>query len=315
MSGTGGFQTSINTLQAPAVPGDFASANPRATVLAGPGGLIAGPGGLVVGRFCFRDSSDLRKVTNAYLGGAAQVAGFVAREQQGLNTTYLSNASNSIPAGFGATVFKEGEFWAQNDGSAEATPGMNVYANFADGKATAGTAATKSGALTGSIAASTFSVTGSIADNLMTVTAVGSGTIVAGATISGTNVASGSKVVRQVSGTAGGIGVYEVSIAEQTAASTTISGTYGTMTVTAAPSGALAVGMTLTDGSGGAVVGSRITQLLTGTGGTGTYVLDNNTAVTSQTDIQFAMNVLTKWYVDSFALAGEPMKITSWPNG
>ncbi len=316
MSGSNGFQTTVNTVQASAVAGDFASANPRATVDAGPGGLVAATGGVTVGRFAFRDPSNLQQVSNAFIGGAAQVAGFVAREQQGLNTTYLSTSSMLVPAGFGITLFKEGDFWVVNDGAGQALPGQKAYANFADGKVTfaATGSATKTGALTGSVAASTFSVTGSITGNVMTVTVVGSGTVVPGATISGTGVTSGSKVIRQLTGTTGGVGTYEVTPQEQSAASTTISGTYGTMTVTVAPASPLAVGMTLTNGTG-AVVGSTITALGTGTGGTGTYILDNNTAVTSTADIQFATNVETKWTAESYGLAGELVKMTSWPNG
>lgn len=309
---TAGFQTGVSVLQAPAVAGDWASENPRASVNAGPGGLVAGAAGLTVGRFAWRDPSGLNTVLNTGFGAPT---GFVDRRQQGLNTTYLSDASMFIPAGFGVVLQKEGDYWVVNDGSSQAKPGQVAYANFADGKVTFGTAATKTGALTGSIAATTFSVTGSIADNVLTVTAVGSGTVVAGGTISGTGVTSGTKITRQLTGTAGGVGTYEVSIGEQTVTSTTISGTYGLMTVTVAPATPLAVGMILTDGSGGAVVGTQITQLGTGTGGTGTYVVDNNTVVTSQSDIQFATNVATKWTAETFGLAGELVKITSWPNG
>src|ERR1019366_3550982 len=90
----------------------------------------------------------------------------------------------------------------------------------ATGSATTGASATGS-----SIAASTFSVTASTAHNQLTVTAVGSGAVVAGATLTAL-AASGTKVVGQLSGTIGGIGIYEVDIPEQTVASGTITGTY-----------------------------------------------------------------------------------------
>ncbi len=79
--------------------------------------------------------------------------------------------------------------------------------------------------------AATFVVTGSIAPlagtsyGLMTVTAVTSGTIVVGQGCSGTNVANGTQVRAQLTGTAGGIGTYVVS-PSQTAASGTINGLY-----------------------------------------------------------------------------------------
>ena len=78
--------------------------------------------------------------------------------------------------------------------------------------------------LTGTIA-NNFVVTGSITGTVMTVTAVTSGTIVVGQGCSGTNVANGTQVMQQLTGTAGGIGTYQVNIS-QTAASGTINGRY-----------------------------------------------------------------------------------------
>lgn len=78
--------------------------------------------------------------------------------------------------------------------------------------------------LTGTIAP-TFVVTGSIAATTMTVTAVTSGTITVGAGASGANVANGTQIIQQLTGTAGGIGTYKVNIS-QTAASATINGRY-----------------------------------------------------------------------------------------
>jgi len=66
---------------------------------------------------------------------------------------------------------------------------------------------------------------------LLTVTGSVTGTIYPGTTISGTGVATGTQIVSQVSGTAGAAGTYLVSIPEQTVSATTISGTYGTLTV------------------------------------------------------------------------------------
>ena len=128
------------------------------------------------------------------------------------------------------------------------------------------------------IAPATFSVTGSIAGNVLTVTAVSSGTIVNGATISGTGITVGTTIGNQLSGTAGGVGTYSVSVS-QTAASTTISGTYGTLTVGGTVGGVWAVGQTVTGGTTSA--GTIITQLGTGTGGAGTYFVNNTQTVAS----------------------------------
>lgn len=299
-----GFQTQVNVQPAPAVAGDFCDTNPRASYNAGPFGLAAGDNGVVIGLFGWVDPSDLRKVSNS---GSGRPQGFVHREQQGLITTYLSAAGMVIPAGFQMALMAAGGFWVKNDGTTEAQPGQKCYANFADGKATFG--AGQSAVVTGSVAASTFNVTGAINDNVLSVTAVTSGTVVAGASISGTGIAAGTKVTRQIDGAVGGIGTYEVSIGEQVVASTAVAGTYGTLTVTAVTSGQLGVGDTLT--GTGVTAGTTLTQLLTGQGGDGTYVVDNNTVVAS-TSITAATNIDTGWEARSFGLPGELVKISTW---
>ena len=77
-----------------------------------------------------------------------------------------------------------------------------------------------------SLGSHTVIFTGSVAaaSTTLTVSAVASGTIYLGMTISGTGVTAGTKIVSQTSGTAGGVGVYVVSVL-QTVASTTITGT------------------------------------------------------------------------------------------
>ena len=132
--------------------------------------------------------------------------------------------------------------------------------------------------VTGSVAASTFTATGSIAGNLLSVSAVGAGTIVAGATVAGTGVTASTIITGQRSGTPGGVGVYTVNN-NQVAASTSLSGTYGTLTVTAVSSGTLSVGQTLAGGT--IAAGTQITQLGTGTGTTGTYFVSTNTVSAS----------------------------------
>lgn len=146
----------------------------------------------------------------------------------------------------------------------------------------AGAANPNVASVTASIAASTSTSTGSIAGQLLTVTAVSVGTLVAGTTISGTGITAGTKITGQVSGTAGGIGVYTVDNVHTTpTASVTIAGTYGTLTVTAVSSGTLSVGQTIAGGATPA--GTQITQLGTGVGLTGTYFVSSNTVVASTT--------------------------------
>lgn len=311
MSGTGGWQTQVYGQPAAAIAGDRASRNPIFSYDAGPGGLVAGTS-LFVGRFAWvtspLDPNGTPSIANSF--GTGLPSGFLMNGQQGLQPNYLANAGMQVQPGYECALQVAGDFWAVNDGSSEALFGQKAYANLADGKITfaATGTPTQAASVTASVAASTFSVTGSIAGDVLSVSAVGSGTVVAGATISGTGVASGTKVVSQLSGTAGGIGTYRVSIPQQTVASTTVSGTYGTMTVTAVGSGALAVGQQIS--GSGVVAGTTITQLGTGTGGTGTYIVDNNTVVGSTT-ITTNSNVETKFFARSTGLAGEIVKISS----
>lgn len=307
-----GMQTQVGAQYAPAVEGDFCDLNPRFTVDAGPGGLVCGANGVTVGRFAWAtmqaiDPDNAPAIVNNF--GVGAVTGFVHREQQGLNTTYLLDASMIVPVGFPITLFSGGGFWVKNAGTTQALLGQKAYAKFTDGSisfAATGSPLTASGTAS-SVAAETFSVTGSIAGNVMTVTAVGSGTIVPGATISGTNVVSGTQVVTQLSGTAGGVGTYAVNIAEQAVASTTISGTYGLMTVGGTVTGTFEVGATISGTN--VATGTQIIALGTGTGGAGTYVVNNNTVVSSTT-ITATTNVETKWVAMSSGLAGELVKIS-----
>lgn len=311
------FQKAVNTQPAPAVEGDFASANPRASVLAGPGGLVAGPSGLLIGRFAWLsmsqvDSNDAPAVANNT--GSGVISGFVHREQQGLITTYLTESGMLIPAGYQVTLMDAGDFWCVNRGAAMAQVGMKAYANYADGSISfAATGSPGSASATGSIAANTGSFTGSIADDVLTLTAVGSGVAVPGGTLSGTGVATGTMIVSQLTpllaGEAtGGIGRYVVSIPEQVVASTTISETYGTFTAASGLSGVFGIGDTLT--GTGITTPTAITALGTGTGGLGTYIVNNNTVVTSTT-ISGGLNFETKWFCRSPGLNGELVKISS----
>lgn len=312
---SGGIQSSVTTQPAPGIAGDFCDANPRYSAIAGPSGLVAGVSGLVIARFAWTSNAIIDgdgAPAAANNNGSGPVSGFVGRAQQGLITTYLSSAGMTIPAGFPCTLFSAGDFWVKNDGATQALPGQKTYANFADGKATFAAAGAPAGASgsSSSIAAGTSSVTGSITNDVLTVTAVGSGTVYPGTTLSGTGVASGTQVVGQLSGTPGGAGTYSVSIPEQTVASTTISGTYGILTVGGTVAGAFGVGDTLSGTN--VVAGTAITALISGTGGAGTYAVNNNTVV-SATAITAATNVETSWYARSSGLPGELVKISNVP--
>lgn len=305
------FQTSVQINPAPGQPGDFASANWRDAVLAGPGALVAGPAGVTPGRFAWVDPSG----TFATNFGTGLPAGFVHRVLgEALITTFLAETSNLIFSGWEVTLFNTGDFWVLNAGTNNVTIGMKAYASYADGSVTFGaTGSPPAGAsVTGSIAAAaTTSVTGSIAANVLTVTAVGSGTLVPGATLSGTGVTTGTTIVRQLTGTTGGIGTYQVST-QETAVSTTITATYGVLTVTAVGSGALVVGDVLS--GSGVTAGTFITAFGTGTGGIGTYYVSASQTAASTT-VAATAAIETKWIAMSTGLAGEVIKMSSRPLG
>lgn len=300
------FPNQVNGQAAIGVAGDFASSNPRFAVVPPNGGdFQAGPAGVTIGRFAWQDAAGNGMISNT---GSGPVTGFVHREQQGLITAYLSEAGMTIPAGFPVTLHNGGDFFVVNAGSTEALIGQVAYADAATGVVTfAASGSAGSASVTASIAAATGSVTGSISNNVMTVTAVGSGVVVPGGLLSGTNVATGTRVVSQISGTTGGIGTYYVSIQDQAAGSTTISETYGTMTVTAVASGVLGVGDLITSG---ASAGTAITALGTGTGGTGTYVVNNTQTVSSGTLVA-GTTVATKWVAASYGAPGALVIISS----
>ncbi len=318
------FQTQVYVQPAPAVAGDFASANPRWTYVAGPGGAVAGPNGVTVGLFAWAapappDADGAPTIMNNY--GSAAPAGIIAREQQALITGYLQAASNLIPAGFPVTPFTGADIWVKNSGSTQAVPGQKAYANYASGAvsfAATGSPSTGATSTSASIVAATASVTASLSNNIMTVTVVGSGTLVPGGVLTG--FATGTQIVSQLvpllSGeTTGGVGRYYVSIPEQTVASGTVTETYGLLTTAATITGTFTVGGILT-GSGGATVtsGSVITGLGTGTGGTGTYYV-NPTQSSGSGTIAETGNIETKWIAMSSGLVNELVKISTQPLG
>lgn len=120
------FQSTVNTTPAPAVAGDFASANPNASVVAGPGAFVAGTGGCNVGVFGFADANGL--VTNA---GSGVPTGFVHREVNALIVTWLAESSMNIPVGRPVTLMSAGDFWAKT--LTNATVGQKVFASNTDG--------------------------------------------------------------------------------------------------------------------------------------------------------------------------------------
>lgn len=315
---SGGIQQSVTVQPAVGVVGDFASANQRFSQLAGPGAIVAGPNGLVIGKFAWLsysqvDGDGAPAAANNFGSGA--VAGFVGRAQQGLITTYLTPAGMTIPAGFQATLFSGGDFWALNSGVSAARPGMKAYASFVDGSVTfaaAGAPTTTSAATTAIAAGTAATGTGTIQGNVLTISGV-SNTIYPGAVVSGSGVASGTTIAAQISGTPGGAGIYAVNIPSQSVASTAITITPYVMTVSGAVTGpAITTGAVIQSAGGtptGVVVGAPVTAQITGT----TFVVATGGGVVTSGTVVLALNVETSWYGKSFGANGEIVKISNVP--
>lgn len=300
-----GFQKQVNLTPAPAVAGDFASSNPRATVLAGPGGLVAGALGVTVGKFAWVDDDG---VTVQSFGTATKAPqGFVHREQQALIQQYLAESGMNIPQGFPVVLHNEGDFWAKLAGDNAAVIGSAIYADYSNGDVCA-VAAPAGASVTASMGA-TFTASGSGTN--LTVSAV-TGKITVGETLgTTTGITAGTTIVSQTSGTPGGAGVYVTSAATTISAATATS--FGnTLNVTAVGSGVLEVGDAVS-GTGipsGAVVASQVSGTA---GGVGIYTLDTAaTAYAASTTVTAVGGVLTAFKAQSAAAVGELVKISTW---
>ena len=132
--------------------------------------------------------------------------------------------------------------------------------------------------------------TGSISGTTLTVTAITNGTIAINQALFGVNVTQATVITALGTGT-GGVGTYTVNQSQTVASTQMNSATVGavvtgaisgtTLTVSAVTSGTLTVGQTI---QGSTVTAQTIiTALGTGTGGVGTYTVNNSQTVTSRT--------------------------------
>src|SRR5580698_10557666 len=100
----GGVQAQVNGVPAPAVAGDFASANyNQYSVLSGPGGLVAGSAGVRVGAFGWLsqqsiDPDNAATIVNSFGSGVPD--GFVSRpDSPAIITIYLADSTMLIQQG------------------------------------------------------------------------------------------------------------------------------------------------------------------------------------------------------------------------
>jgi hypothetical protein len=325
MASTQAFQSQVYVSPAPAVEGDACSTNPRHSFLAGPGGLVADTGGLYIGRFAWvtygMGDSDLAPSIATQTTGGGTVAGLVHREQQGMIIPYLQEAGMFIPGGQPVTLWESGDMWVKNNNATAAcTVGLKAYAQFGTGKvlfAATSTAGTVQNTAFSIVTVTTPSATlATITNGVMTIptgsTTAGffyPGTILT----SGGTIVSGTYVVAQLSGTAGGVGTYSLSV-PQTQTSATISGSYGLLTTTGTQTGSFVPGQVVTAASDALSSGTTVmamypTGALTGTGALGTYVVNISQAHSTGT-IVGASTYETNWIARSYGAAGELVKIS-----
>lgn len=127
------FQTVVNQYPSPAVEGDFASDNPRKSMMAGDSALLTDSNGVYVGRFAWADDAGL--VHNAKPGSGVARLGFVAREGNNVGaliTAWLSGASLLVQPGQPITLHTDADVWVRVTVAA-ATTGEKAFASHTDG--------------------------------------------------------------------------------------------------------------------------------------------------------------------------------------
>lgn len=220
------FQRVINQQPAPAVAGDFASNNPRSSVIPPvDSGFVAAAGEAVtVGYFAWGGSDGKVYSNKADLPAGGSQLGFVARqpnEPSALITAFLGESVMTLQQGLPVTLLNSGDYWAPLKGG---NPGDTVYATAATGAPTTDAAA-------GANPDTGFKIVApvpvdAVTDNattiaantgVMTVAAVASGVIVVGQRVTGVGVPDETFVTGQLTGAAGGAGTYQTNSVDRAA--------------------------------------------------------------------------------------------------
>lgn len=211
-----GFQQVINREPAPAVAGDFASANPRTSVVPPiPGSYVVGDANVRVGYFAW--GADDGKVYSSLAAAAAAghpTIGFVARqpnEPSAMITAFLGEAIMTLQIGREVTLMSSGDYYVDLPGAdptegvfALATTGAPSLVDDATTEPTGFTAASQAKVNAVTNAATTIALN----TGIMTVAVVASGVIEVGQRVTGTGVPAQTYVTQQLTGVAGGAGTY-----------------------------------------------------------------------------------------------------------
>lgn len=211
-----GFQTVIHREPAPAVQGDFASYNPRSSVIppVENGFVSAATQALTVGFFGWGATTGLVYSSSAGAGANAAL-GFIARTPNipsSIITTFLAESVATLQDGMPVTLQSAGDYWINLGG---VTPGATIYADATTG---APTLTSNSGAnpdtgfkgisTTVADAVSSNATTIDVTTGILTVAAMASGAVAIGDRVTGTGVPVQTYITGFISGT-GAAGTYQ----------------------------------------------------------------------------------------------------------
>jgi hypothetical protein len=143
----------------------------------------------------------------------------------------------------------------------------------------------------------TASQNGSGGSALLDVTAISSGSIQVGAIVSGPGVAA-EQIYSQISGTPGGVGVYNLFYGSAAAPSETMTETYGVLTVGSISSGTTADGQMVTDATSSVLPYTAIESNLSGSGPGSTWLVDNAQTVSSENMTMTARSIVGRLLFD-----------------
>lgn len=182
------------------------------------------------------------------------------------------------------------------------------------GSVTAGTTITGAGTGTGGTGTYSVSVGQTVASEEMTSEAPATATTIPRAGIN--SLVYAIQYVPAIAALGSWAQVASINIGSANSPDAVVTGsiTGNTLTVTAVTSGTIVLGDTLFDAAGLIVNGTTITGFLTGTGGTGTYLVSVGQTVGSET-ISVSAGVATKWTAVSIGAPGELVTISSTPLG
>lgn len=261
---------------------------------------------VTIGMKAYADNST-GKVTFAATGSPIVGGTSTASTIAAATSTTSTIAANSFTASsFAGNVFTLGTvttgvaFVGQTLSGTNVVPGTTIVAQLSGTANGAGTYQTN---IVQNVA-TPGTVTGS--GGLLTVAGTVTGFYAVGETLTGSGITTTSQILAQLSGTAGIAGTYAVSV-PQTISSQAIGATGGLLTIGGTLTGVFAANDLL---AVGASAGTYIKRAISGTGGAGTYLVNNSQTVAS-TAINVNSNTETKFAALSTAAAGELVKMSS----